>query len=59
MPVFAYLDPASASLIISAIVGAFAGIALFFRAFWHRVKGAVTGGNRETADAEPQNLPTD
>jgi hypothetical protein len=38
-PVFAYLDPATGTLIISAIVGAFAAIALVFKNYWYKIKG--------------------
>lgn len=34
----AYLDPSTGSMIISAIVGVFASVALAFRTGWHRVK---------------------
>ena len=39
LPVFAYLDPATGTLIISAIVGAFAALALVFKNFWYKIKG--------------------
>ena len=38
LPVFAYLDPATGTLIISAIVGAFAAIALVFKNYWYKIK---------------------
>ena len=38
-PVFAYLDPATGTLIISGIVGAFAAVAMVFKRFWYQIKG--------------------
>lgn len=42
-PLFAYLDPATGTLIISAIVGGFAAIAMVFKKFWFQIKGIFTG----------------
>lgn len=53
-PLFAYLDPASATLIVSAIVGGFAAIAMVFKKSWYRIKGVFVGdksGTPVTADA--------
>ena len=35
---YAYLDPASGSLFLQAIVAAIAGAALVIRTYWHRCK---------------------
>ncbi len=43
-PVLAYLDPATGTLIVSAIVGGFAAIAMVFKKFWFQIKGVFTGG---------------
>lgn len=50
---FAYLDPATGTLIISAIIGAFAAIAMFFRKYFYRAKDLVTGSksNAEITDS--------
>ncbi len=45
-PIFAYLDPATGTLIISAIVGAFAAIALVFKNFWYKIKGVFVRGSQ-------------
>jgi hypothetical protein len=42
-PLFAYLDPATGTLIVSAIVGGFAAIAMVFKKFWYQIKGVFTG----------------
>jgi hypothetical protein len=52
---FAYLDPATGSLIVSAIVGGFAAIALFFKNYWFKIKSLIgLGGSDETSAAAPR-----
>jgi O-antigen/teichoic acid export membrane protein len=36
---FAYLDPSTGSMVISAIVGIFASIALALKTYWYKIKG--------------------
>jgi hypothetical protein len=36
--VFAYLDPSTGSMVVSAIVGIFASIALALKTYWYRIK---------------------
>lgn len=65
MPVFAYLDPATGTLIVSAIVGAFAAAALVIKNFWYKIKRLFTGGKDEPATAaatsgdQPATAPSD
>lgn len=35
---FAYLDPSSGSMVVSAIVGIIASIALALKTYWYRIK---------------------
>jgi len=35
---FAYLDPSTGSMVVSAIVGILASIALAFKTYWYRIK---------------------
>jgi hypothetical protein len=49
---FAYLDPATGTLIISAIIGGFAAIAMFFRRYFYRAKDLVMGTKSETDVAD-------
>lgn len=37
--VFAYLDPSTGSMVVSAIVGIFASIALAMKTYWYKIKG--------------------
>ena len=38
MSVLAYLDPTTGSMVISAIVGLFASLALAIKTYWYRIK---------------------
>ena len=38
-PAFAYLDPSTGSMVVSAIVGIFASIALAVKTYWYKIKG--------------------
>lgn len=38
-PAFAYLDPSTGSMILSAIVGLLATIGLALKTWWYRIKG--------------------
>ncbi len=53
----AYLDPSTGSMVISAIVGLFASLALAVKTYWYRIKGwfrrrppAIGTGADEHAD---------
>lgn len=37
-PAWAYLDPSTGSMVISAIVGLFASLALGIKTYWYRLK---------------------
>ena len=39
LPAFAYLDPSTGSMVVSAIVGIFASIALAVKTYWYKIKG--------------------
>ncbi len=41
-PLIAYLDPATGTLIISAIVGGFAAIVMFIKKYWYKAKSVLT-----------------
>lgn len=38
VPAFAYLDPASGSAIISAIIGLFVAVSLVIKSYWYKLK---------------------
>jgi hypothetical protein len=41
---FAYLDPSTGSMVVSAIVGIFASIALAVKTYWYKIKGFFRRG---------------
>jgi len=45
---FAYLDPTTGSMIISAIVGLFASLVLAIKTYWYRIKAFFKGKPAET-----------
>jgi hypothetical protein len=45
----AYLDAGSVSVVLAAIAGGVAGVAVFFKMFWHRILGVVSPKHREKA----------
>lgn len=53
-PALAYLDPSTGSMIISAIVGLFASVALAVKTYWYRIKSVFRGKSTsgETAPDE-------
>ena len=52
MPVsaFAYLDPTTGSMVISAIVGLFASLVLAIKTYWYRIKSFF---KRKPAASDP------
>lgn len=55
--IFGYLDAGSGSLILQAILGGAAGIAVAFRAWKARMMGKETAADSETESDEP--VPTE
>lgn len=44
---FAYLDPSTGSMVVSAIVGIFASIALAVKTYWYKIKGFFRRDNKQ------------
>jgi hypothetical protein len=53
-PAFAYLDPSTGSMVVSAIVGIFASIALAMKTYWYKIKGIF----KRDRKAEPRTRET-
>ena len=55
-PAFAYLDPSTGSMVVSAIVGIFASIALAVKTYWYKIKGWFRRdkSKQDTAPRDPQ-----
>lgn len=45
----AYLDPGTVSMVLAAVAGGMAGIAVLLRLYWHRLLGLFSGKHREAA----------
>jgi hypothetical protein len=56
---FAYLDPSTGSMIISAVIGLFATAALAIKAYWYKFVGFFKGnhGGKKTASEDTQPNP--
>jgi Na+/melibiose symporter-like transporter len=50
-PVFAYLDPSTGSMVVSAIVGIFASIALAVKTYWYKIKGFFKRDSKQDPDS--------
>lgn len=48
---FAYLDPSTGSMVISAIVGIFASIALALKTYWYKIKGFFKRDSKQGSDS--------
>lgn len=46
----AYLDPSTGTMIISAIVGIFASLALAIKTYWYKLRKLISGGQTKKAD---------
>ena len=45
-----YLDPGTGTMIVSAIVGVFATIALGFKTIWYKIASIFSGKKDKTSD---------
>jgi hypothetical protein len=52
---FAYLDPTTGSMVVSAIVGIFASIALAVKTYWYKIKGFFRRNSKQ--DSTSRNTP--
>lgn len=52
----AYLDPSTGSMIVSALVGIFASIALAVKTYWYKLKNLFRRSDRSSP---PENPPSD
>ncbi len=51
---FAYLDPSTGSMILSAIIGVFATMALAVKTYWYRLKAFFRGDRRQESPTGKQ-----
>jgi hypothetical protein len=50
-PAFAYLDPSTGSMILSAIVGIFATVGLALKTYWYKFKSLFRSGDSAGQEA--------
>ena len=51
---FAYLDPSTGSMVVSAIVGIIASIALALKTYWYRIKAFFRrNGKKDSSSQHP------
>jgi hypothetical protein len=53
-PAYAYLDPASGSLLAQLIVGGVAGLLVALKLFWHRIVNAMPWSKKPAVEHEEQ-----
>jgi O-antigen/teichoic acid export membrane protein len=46
---FAYLDPSTGSMVLAAIVGIFASVALAVKTYWYKIKGFFRRDNKQNS----------
>lgn len=51
-PVHAYLDPGSSSMVLQMLLGAVAGVVVFFKFFWRKFLALFRFGRKENDGAE-------
>lgn len=51
---FAYLDPSTGSMVISAIVGIFASLALAVKTYWYKLKNFFRREGKVHEDPDPK-----
>jgi len=58
---FAYLDPSTGSMILSAIVGVFATLVLAIKTYWYKLKAFFSGrsGEPQAQDSVAENTSED
>ena len=49
---FAYLDPTTGSMVVSAIVGIFASIALAVKTYWYKIKGLFKRDKKQDSSSQ-------
>ena len=54
LPAFAYIDPASGSAIMSAVIGFIVAVALAIKTYWYKLK-SLFSGKKGNKDSDGQN----
>ena len=56
-PAHAYLDPGTGSMILSALIGIVAAVALALKMFWYRLVGWLRGSRRGSRPGAVESAP--
>jgi len=56
-PAQAYLDPGTGSMVLSALIGIVAALALALKMFWYRLVALVRGGRRPSRPGAVEGAP--
>jgi hypothetical protein len=57
-PAYAYLDPGTGSMLLSAVFGVAAALALAVKMFWYRIVGLFRGKKRGLRPGAAEGAPT-
>lgn len=55
LPAFAYLDPASGSAIVSAIIGLFVATGLVIKSYWYKLRSFFAGKAKDKTNSVYRN----
>ena len=58
IPASAYLDPGSTSMIWQLVLGALAGLAVFFKFFWKKLVSLFSFRDEKKLEADPPDKPS-
>ncbi len=47
---FAYLDPGTGSIVLQALLGTIAAVAIVAKSYWYRIKGWLSIGKEDTSE---------
>ena len=56
-PAYAYLDPGTGSMLLSAVIGVAAAVALAVKMFWYRLVGLLRGKKRGSRPGAAEGAP--
>ncbi len=57
-PAYAYLDPGTGSMLVSAVIGVAAAVALAVKMFWYRLVGLIRGRPRGSRPGVVDGVPS-
>ena len=55
IPVFAYIDPGTGSLVVQSVIGAIAAIGVTLKIYWHKLKIFFAKEEQPTSDNDNDN----